>query len=169
MIYTWKPSHHLAGDPQVAGEHLERLRLANGGSLAVKDVVVDARDDNSPLHRYFEWRDNVAAAKYREEQASKLIRGIVVIHEDAPDVELPAYVSIGPSEESFSRYQPVHVAMADSDSRDYVLKQALSSLRAWRKRYGALREFTAVVAVIDDAIALDVSVQEEHSLVEAAA
>lgn len=153
MIYTWKPGVHKAGDSQVVGERLEALRVQAGGTLATRDVVVDARDDASPLHKFFEWRDNVAATKYRERQAQELIRSVIVIHEDAPDKELPAFVSIGPNETEFSRYVATRVALENADTRDYLLAQALSMLAAWRRRYSKLEGFSVVVSAIDEALA----------------
>ncbi len=80
MIYQWKDGAHKSGDAQAVGSQLEAIRIANGGGLAPRDVVVDARKEDSPLHKFFVWRDPVAALKYREVQARELIRSIVVCY-----------------------------------------------------------------------------------------
>lgn len=37
--------------------------------LTARDILAAARSESSPLHRYFEWDDAVAAAKLREATA----------------------------------------------------------------------------------------------------
>lgn len=152
MIYQWRPGFRVSGDSQVVGEKLEELRVRSGGMLSPKGVVVEAQDERHVLHRHFEWRDSVAAQRYRESQASDLIRSVVAIHEDAPDVELPAFVSVGPSGGEFGPYQAVRVALANDENRDYVLKRALSELKSWRKKYHDLKELAAAVTTVDTVI-----------------
>lgn len=59
-------------------ERLSLIASKNEGSLTPEDVVNDAKYDNSPLHKFFEWDDGEAAAKYRLEQARQLIRSVRV-------------------------------------------------------------------------------------------
>lgn len=54
------------------------------GIVTPKMVVDLARDPNHPLHAHFEWRNDIAAQKFREEQARELIRNArlnVIVHE----------------------------------------------------------------------------------------
>ena len=72
-------------DPDVAAEELIRIR-AKHGELTAKGTVDEARDEKSPLHPEFEWDDGVAGEKYRINQASSLIRSIVVVEDkDRPE------------------------------------------------------------------------------------
>lgn len=47
--------------------------LAARGALTARDVVLDARKKDSPLHGYFEWDNAKAATKFRLVQARRLI------------------------------------------------------------------------------------------------
>ena len=152
MIYQWKPGSRKPGHPQAVGEALETLRVRAGGRLSPRDVVVEARNEASILHAHFEWRDNVAAQKYRERQAGELICAVVAIHEDRPDVELPAFVAVGRGDAEFGPYQAVHVALANEEDREYVLQKALKELKAWRKRYHDLQELSKWVPAVDAVI-----------------
>lgn len=63
------------------------------GTLTPALVVKDAKPKASPLHACFEWDDGVAAAKYREEQARELIRGVEVrITTEHTELRFPMYV-----------------------------------------------------------------------------
>lgn len=47
--------------------------LEEKGVLSPAVIVDEARDEASPLHPFFEWRDDVAAEKYRQSQAMAMI------------------------------------------------------------------------------------------------
>lgn len=58
---------------------IDKLReLENDGRLLPSNVVEEARDENSPLHEFFEWEDTIAAEKYRLSQARTLIRSVKI-------------------------------------------------------------------------------------------
>lgn len=151
MVYQWKDGAHKAGNAQHVGERLESIRVANGGGLAPRDIVVDAREVGSPLHRYFEWRDNVAALKYRETQARELIRSVVVAYDEKPDALVPAFVCVAQGDDEFKPYQSTRVALTQPESRDYVLARALRELDAWKKKYRHLSELSDVLNCLEHA------------------
>lgn len=139
------------GDAKAVGEHLELLRQQFKGELTPKDVLDDARHDNSPLHTFFEWNDGEAAEAYRLQQARGLIRSVVAIYvrEDAPAVRTRAYVHV--PEPSAPHYRDAGHAMQQTKTRQMVLTRAWSELAAWRKRYKDLKEFSDLFDVIDEA------------------
>ena len=64
-------------DKDKAQQELEQLNRRHGGLSA--EIVLDAaRGLGSALHDYFEWADDVAAEKFRLEQARNLIRIFVI-------------------------------------------------------------------------------------------
>lgn len=76
--------------------------LERDGRLSPGEVVKEAKNKDSPLHDQFEWDDRIAGAKYRLEQAARLIRTIkvTVTHYDIP-IQAPQYVRDGaPASES---------------------------------------------------------------------
>jgi len=52
------------------------LALERRGRLTPEEVVDEARDPDSPLHRYFEWDDSAAAEAWRLNQARSMIRWV---------------------------------------------------------------------------------------------
>jgi len=44
------------------------------GTVSAQALVDEGRDESSPLHGFFEWRDEVAAEKYRLTQAYQMIQ-----------------------------------------------------------------------------------------------
>lgn len=137
-------------DAKSVGEHLELLRKQCKGELTPKDVVDDARHDNSPLHSFFEWDDSVAAEAHRLGQARGLIRAVVAVYvsDDQPAVRQKAYVHI--AEPQAPHYRELTHAMSLKKTREMVLQRAWRELQAWKNRYRDLKEFSALVDVIEE-------------------
>ena len=153
MEYSWKSGYHgSTGAAQIFGEICERL--AKKGNLTAKAVVEEARPTDSPIHGMFEWNDAVAAEKYREVQAGYHIR-----HLEARPVggekSYKAYVSIQPADATHgpgsrgASYMSTTEALANEDTREYVLKAAKLELVAFREKYRQLEELAGVIAAID--------------------
>ena len=146
------PQRGVKPDAKVVGAHLELLRQQFKGELTPEDVLADAKHNNSPLHRYFEWDDGFAAEQYRLSQARGLIRSVVAIYkqperEKAP-IRIAAYTRVPEGETSHYRSTPD--AMSIKSTREAILKQAWRDLQAWRARYAALKEFSTLFEAIDD-------------------
>ena len=131
-------------DAKAVGEHLELLRKQCRGELTPKDVLDDARHDNSPLHSFFEWSDGAAAEAYRLGQARGLIRSVVAVYvsDEKPAVRAKMFVHI--AEPSAPHYREASHAMSQDKTRKLVLQRAWNEFQQWRKRYKDLSEFAAL-------------------------
>lgn len=65
-------------DAMAVGPVLEAIREEKG-KLTARDVVDEARSKKSPLHKAFEWDNEVAAEQFRLEQARSMIRSIQIV------------------------------------------------------------------------------------------
>lgn len=137
-------------DANIVGQHIEMLREKFRGELTPKDILDDARNDNSPLHSFFEWDDGEAAEAYRLQQARGLIRAVVAVyvHDDRPATRAKAYVHI--AEPSAPHYRELSHAMSQKKTRKLVLERAWNELQSWRRRYADLKEFADLIEVIDE-------------------
>lgn len=138
-------------DANIVGAHIELLREKLKGELTPEDILEDARNDNSPLHSFFEWDDSAAAEQYRLQQARGLIRSVVAIYvrPDRPAVRQRAYVNIkAPGEPQ--HYRESSHAMSVKSTRDIVLKTAWREFQSWRNRYKDLQEFSELFEAADE-------------------
>lgn len=151
MIYKWKISKYNV-DAQKAGEELERIRNKYG-ELSACDIVEESQHENSVLHNCFEWRNDVAAQKYREHQAQELIRNIVVEAVRDKDVNPPirAYVKIQ------GDYKPIQEVVTIKDYREEMLNNALKELSAFKNKYQALSELAELFSCVDKLMNSDLS------------
>lgn len=136
-------------DANVVGAHIEMLREKFRGELTPEDILDDAKNDNSPLHSFFEWSDSAAAHQHRLQQARGLIRSVVAVYvrEDKPAVKTRAYVHVSQGETS--HYREASHAMSQKATRDQVLQRALAELIGWQRRYKDLLEFAEFCDSID--------------------
>lgn len=149
MIYEWKPMAGMELNAQNVGERLEKLTEENDGILTPQIIVNDARPVDSELHPAFEWNDNVAAEKYREDQARYLVRQIVVVSEEVDNKQpIRAFVSVA-KEDAGNVYIPIQVAMENSQTREQVLRKAWLELQSWHNRYYDLMEFSKLFSAIE--------------------
>ena len=74
--YKWRIPVFNA-DADTVGEIFESIEERDG-VLSPSAVVDEARPEVSPIHACFEWDDEKAAEKYRETQASSMIRCLIV-------------------------------------------------------------------------------------------
>lgn len=122
MVYKWKPGTFLVADAAKVGTELERL----GQVVSAESVVEAARDDETELHKCFEWDDSEAARQHRLSQARYVLRRISVVHEvTRPDAE-PVCVRVRAYEcvqitANERRYVPTTTALSSPDLRVQVL------------------------------------------------
>lgn len=132
-------------NPQKIGESLSAIAAANKGRLTPHAVVDEARNERHALHRFFEWRDEVAAAQYRLDQARNLIRSVRVVNEE-DETEAPAFISI--NEKSGVSYRSLGEVLESADLQALALAQAEKDMASYEKR---LRMFEDVCDAIKTA------------------
>ena len=146
MIYQWKVPGLYPVDAQTAGEELSRI-YSEHGALEPRAVVDESRSEAAPLHSCFEWRDDVAAEKFRENQAAGIIRAITVKAKRADslptDVRCFVHVQHG--------YHPVSVVLSSEDMRADMIDAARRDMDAFVRKY---RDLDMLSDVIDAMTAL---------------
>lgn len=120
-------------------------------------VVAEARDEASPLHKFFEWSDSVAAERYREVQARQLIQSVLVrdVSKGGDSPLLRAFVNVkieaDEDEEStaIQGYCAMSTVLKSTGLRQQTLAYAKQQLTLWRQKFGHLSEFLGVSKEID--------------------
>lgn len=145
--YKWKTGARIKIDPQVAGDVCDALEKE--GRLTPAELVSVSRDEDAPLHGAFEWRDEIAAEKYRETQAGHIIRSLEVKLTGSSE-PVRAYFPVAISGGG-RQYTSTEIILQDATSRDTLLKNALAELRAFKRKYKILEELSAVFEAIEQA------------------
>ena len=141
-------------DAQTAGE--ECKRVADTIGLTAENLLNENRTDGSPLQDYFEWRDDVAAEKYRLVQAKDIIRSIVLVKQseddDKPSVRQFINIKKGKKERE---YVPIETVFKRPDYTEQMFEQAKKDLLAFQTKYAKLRNYAKLVGVFASIDALN--------------
>lgn len=146
MGVEWKIKGIYKANPQIVYDEINSI----GAEYTPADVVEKARDENTELHKCFEWDDSIAAEKYRITQAGNVIRCLVVVREQVGDQELPKTRAIVSTNKQENTYEPITVTVRHRDSYDRLLEEALRELNQFRKKYANIRELEVILNEIED-------------------
>ena len=152
---NWRRGAQTKGiDPLKAYNALERVREKNKG-LTDDAIVEAAKPKNHVLHKWFEWDDSVAANEHRRSQARTLIRSFEVEYVEQPELKTRAYEVETKShkpEQSRTVYTTTEEVLANQESRDRLIADAIRMAMEFRRRFKMLHEMERVMDEIDKAI-----------------
>lgn len=127
----------LGVDAQTAGMELDRIRRRDG-TIHPAVVVDESRPEDAPLHPAFEWRDAVAAERYREHQATQLIKVVRVV---TPQRQEPAAVqpvrperASRPIEPAVQRHDPFEAQLSEVVGQMVETERRLEQIRLQAQR-----------------------------------
>lgn len=155
--YAWKPGSRISVKAEVAGAELQRIETVRG-ELTAALVVEESAHEGAPLHSAFEWRDEVAGPRYREVQAGKILRSIVVRVQspstNAEPVMVRAFLPVFPTDsdrdaDEQRTYCNVARVWANGHLRRQVLEQAITELQAMKRRYAVYQELQPVWRTVE--------------------
>lgn len=105
----------------------------------------EARAKTSPLHTYFEWDNGKAGEKWREHQASELIRSVKIQYvKGRTTKETRHFVSVNRPDDGYS-YMPAEDVAKDEILTAIVLREMEREWKVLKERYGHFREFVEMV------------------------
>ena len=146
MIYKWRTFEYPVS-AQAAGEHIEELDKEHG-EVTPQILVDDARPETALMHPMYEWRDDIAAEKYRYNQAKKIMSELVICHveqmNEEPEEPVRAFVSVNRLKEKAS-YRPTVLALTEEATAERVIENAREELRALERKYRGIVNFAAIV------------------------
>ena len=110
-----------------------------------EQVLEKAKDENTELHKCFDWDDTSAANKYRLHQARQIIQSFVIVREKEEQPKIRAYQITTET----SVYQPTRLFLQQPDEYKSLLERAKGELKAFRQKYKQLQELTEIFEEID--------------------
>jgi hypothetical protein len=150
MTYQWKENARVRGvSAQMAGERLSELK-AQFGAVTPQVVLDDARPEGSPLHTAFEWNDEIAAERFRLQQASYVIRSIVMQPATVGATAVRVFVHVESEDEESERgeYLTRAEVLGDDELRRRTLMRVLNNAANELRDFADAPEFRQVVTTI---------------------
>lgn len=152
--YSYRVPGLQKAPAEVTGKVFEELANSEKG-LSPRTLVDASRDVNAPLHNEFEWRDDVAAEKYRLTQAQGIITNlrIVTVQADGSKALDRAFV-VKPGGES--QYVFIQNALSREDWRDHLLEEARRECKAFLGKYRRIKALAGIVDSMEQFLHNDV-------------
>lgn len=139
-------SLYKGADAQKVAEEI----MGIGDAATPQQIVERARDEGAELHKCFEWRDDVAAEKYRLHQARQITHHLVIQEpEPQEDEEERQPVRFFHQTVNGTGYRPTEIIYRDENAYETLLETALAELKAFQRKYGRLKELSGVFGEID--------------------
>lgn len=143
MIFAaWKSGCRISADAQKVADEI----LAIGNSATTAQILDKARDEQTELHKCFDWDDEEAAEKWRLQQARHIVCNLVIKEKsDTPRPEVRMFFKT----DADNGYKPTVLIMQDKDEYRKLLDRALAELTSFRAKYKTLGELDGVFDAID--------------------
>lgn len=144
MVYEYKVKDLFKTPAQIAGEECERLENTPDG-LTPKSLVDASRPKDAPLHNEFEWRDDVAAEMYREQQARHIICNLRIVPVESREESVTrAFVNVR-SEQKPGTYHNLPTVMQNDTMREKLFESAKREMARFVQKYETLKEIETVI------------------------
>ena len=149
--YEYRVPGLFKAPAEVAGAICQQLSDSEAG-LSPATLLDASRDASSPLHDDFEWRNDVAAEKYRLGQAQKIIQNlrIIVNRADGGEEKERSFV-VTPGGKS--AYVALSAALTNEEWRKHLLQQAREDAEVFMAKYRRLEELADVNAAMQGFLA----------------
>ena len=148
--YAVKGLHKVPA--QQMGEFFEQLEHSASG-LNPESVLDASREEGTLLHDEFEWDNDVAAEKYRLNQAQEMMTCLRIVIAETDDTEERTvyrergFVSIPGGK---SAYVSIRSAMTNDVWREHLMEQARRDMETFCAKYQRLGELAPVIQAMKD-------------------
>jgi hypothetical protein len=122
---------------------LERLEKKYNGLLNPHDIVREASRDKSPLHDWFDWKDDEAGEKWRIHQARLLLNSIkvkVMFENGSREYRKYLNVTIGKNSHAKRYYVSAKTVLNTENLKQQVLRRAIKEAEYWERTYQDYQE-----------------------------
>jgi hypothetical protein len=140
-VFIWRDGPAPPGiDPKDAAQELRRIYHKYGDQLVPKDVVIESRPKNAPLHAGFEWDNAVAGDHWRLYQARHIIKAVNISYPDGSREPVWVHATImRPGNVKHRFYQDAKVLVTRADEYDSAIQAATRALAQANERLAVLR------------------------------
>jgi hypothetical protein len=121
-----------------------------GESATPNEILDKARDENTELHKCFEWNDGIAAERWRLHQARQVVCCLVVKETDDSEANSKPAVRMFYKTNSEDGYKPTSFIVQNKSEYERLLQMAFSELKAFQTKYAVLSELEELFGVIDN-------------------
>lgn len=143
IVAEWRTPGIFQADAQKVCDELREL----GEEFTPEDIITAAENEETELHKCFEWDDTKAANKYRLYQA-RVLTSQLIFKKETSDEKPIAPVRIYNRTDG-GGYKVPERTFKVQEEYEALLQRALAELRAFKLKYAALQELDYILRLID--------------------
>lgn len=122
-----------------------------GDSYTADDILEKAKDENTELHKCFDWDDSIAAHKWRRYTAREICRSLVLKVVES-DHEPPKKFRVIQNTRDGDGYEPSVRIYANPRKMNILLERMKEDSRRFIDRYKSLPEASEIILAMEEAI-----------------
>jgi hypothetical protein len=120
-----------------------------GDDVTPQQIVEYAKDENTELHKCFTWDNNVAAEKWRLQEARQIVVCLRITKEEN-EVKTNTPIRVFYKTDDDGGYKPTQVIVKNADEYEKLLNRVTNELKTFRNKHKNLIEFEEVWSAIDN-------------------
>jgi hypothetical protein len=140
----------MATNSQAIEKELSRLHKKHG-RLTPEILVTEAKNPKNPLHNRFEWKNAIAAEKFRLQQARDIIecsRFVFQLQQERNVVLELEMRSFLPTGEKTAKYNTRNQVLSSTVQRKAFIEERMIALRGWAKSVADIQELQPIVKAL---------------------
>lgn len=142
--YKWS-SVGFKADANKVGKELENI----GNELKAEDVVNYGTNENTELHKCFEWDDKIAGKKYRLVQANSIICSISIVTDEKELDSTRAYVNIK-TRDSGRKFKNIAEVIDNDDEYQQLINKAKEEFENCKEKYEKILKLKDLKEILFD-------------------
>lgn len=133
----------FSADPQKCYAEVTSLPV-----ITPENIVDLARDEDTELHKCFQWDDSIAAENWRKQQARQICQSFMITYESV-EYKAKTYRLIE-HDPVTKAYTPITYIARDQETYSMLLEKAKAELKSFKARYAKLAELSEIIEGIDN-------------------
>ena len=138
-IIKWKFDGIYNADPVKCKQEIESI----GSDVRPQQIVDYAKNPKAELHKCFTWNNDVAAKKWRLQEARQVVCNLVIVETNS-DGEENMQIRVFHRTDNDEGYKPIQLILKNKDEYEKILERCLSDLRALKNKYKNLSEYQEI-------------------------
>lgn len=143
--YIWKTGFFGQADANIVAKEINELE-----EITAQNIVDKARNEDTELHKCFDWDDSIASEKWRKQQAGMILNNLKVVVaknvETNEEKSVKAFVTLKRETE----YEPIQTVVKDPEKYDILKERAIRQLKSIRTTYEEIVELQDIFNLIDE-------------------
>ena len=135
-IIKWKIDGKFHADATKCKNEIESI----GFDVKPQQIVDYARNPATELYKCFTWDNDLAAEKWRLQEARQVVCSLVIVETNS-DSKNDTQIRVFHKTDNEEGYKPLQFILQDKDEYKKLLERCLSDLRALKNKYKNLSEY----------------------------